>query len=596
MSAHARVLRDAGHNISIDDILGPSSASPFATFENVDGILSFGFTQDVIWLRWRITQTNSEPATWWLQVAPTFLDEVRFYAQNPDGTLLRLKAGDHVPLKERSVASRHFLFPLTLTNEPQDLYVRIHSSSTVTANFDLWQPNAFLDYVALQNLLYGLLFGSTLLAIIIAVFSGLWLRHGFFLVAALYLLAYGFLHLTLNGFDQWLLYPSSPHLSDNMVGVAGYGTAGTLPALVLSYLQPKREHPWLWGLLIACIGMSGIGVLVSMLGLYALIAPYLMVLGAIIVAALLVLCLRTFRHHSLEASLMLLLFGPGFVAVFFQALRNLGYLPLNFWTSHLWAVTALFQVLFIAVVVLLKVREEQTLLRAERERSEVERQFLGMMAHELRTPLAIFASALTNIQLQVQSWQPELIPRFQRVTTALARMNTLIDNALAEDRLNSDGLQLEFQSVRPSQLVEQIQELILIDGKHRLQVSLPADDQRFQADPYWLVLAVLNLLDNAVKYSPQGGVIQLTLAWDGASLEIRVQDSGIGIPQEALEHLFERFFRASNAKSLPGVSGIGLGLYLVKKVVDGHKGKLRCESASDGGTLFVISLPAETRS
>ncbi|WP_372971476.1 7TM-DISM domain-containing protein [Marinobacter sp.] len=596
LGAYARVHREAGPDPSIDEFPAPSSLPAMAVFEKLDGPLSFGFTRDVIWLHWQILQTGDQPATWWLQVAPTFLDQVELYLQDADGGLTRLESGDHVPLQKRPMASRHFLFPVTLTNQPIDLFVRVRSTSTVTASFNLWHPDAFLNFASQQNLLYGLLFGLTLLALVIALLSWFWLRQVFFLNAALYLLAYGGLHLSLNGFDQWLFYPASPWLSDSLVGMAGYGSGAALTATVLSYLRPRQDHPWLWGLLAGCVGVASAGTLVAALGYYPLIAPFLMLLSLVVVSGLLALCLLTLRKQPLEASLMLLLFGPGFVAIVLQALRNLGYLPLNFWTSHLWAVTALFQVLFTALAVLLKVRTEQALLRAERERSQTEREFLGMMAHELRTPLAIFESALTNIRLRVQSVQPELAPRFQRVTTALARMNTLIDNALAEDRINGDGLRFEFQPVRPSEVAEQVKNLALTSDKQRLQIVLPEDDRPVSADPYWLVLALLNLLDNAVKYSPAGGLIQLAFEWDSASLRIRVQDGGIGVPADAAGRLFERFFRAPNARALPGASGIGLGLHLVKQVVEGHGGAVWYEAAPEGGSRFTISVPAGTPS
>ncbi|WP_373001127.1 7TM-DISM domain-containing protein [Marinobacter sp.] len=596
LGPYASVYRHVGPETSIDEFPAASPLPGAAAFEKLNVPLSFGFTRDEIWLRWQISQTGAQPASWWLQVAPTFLDEVELYLQDPDGGLTRLESGDHVPLLKRPMASRHFLFPVTLTREPQQLLMRLRSTSTVTASINLWHPIAFLDYADQQNLLYGLLFGLTLLALMISLLSWFWLRGGFFMSVSFYLLAYGSLHFSLNGYDQWLLYPASPWLSDSVVGVTGYASGATLIATVLSYLRPRHDHPWLWGLLVTCVGLTTAGAVVAAAGYYAMIAPHLMAIILFVLAGLLTLCLLMLRKKPLEASLMLLLFGPAFLAIALQVLRNLGYLPFNFWTSHLWALASLFQVLFTALTVLLKVRTEQALLRAERERSQTEREFLGMMAHELRTPLAIFESALTNIRLRVQSVQPELVPRFQRVTSALARMNTLIDNALAEDRINGDGLGFEFQPVRPSEVAEQVKSLALTSDKQRLQILLPEDDRPVSADPYWLVLALLNLLDNAVKYSPAGGLIQLAFEWDSASLRIRVQDGGIGVPADAAGRLFERFFRAPNARALPGASGIGLGLHLVKQVVEGHGGAVWYEAAPEGGSRFTISVPADTPS
>lgn len=111
------------------------------------------------------------------------------------------------------------------------------------------------------------------------------------------------------------------------------------------------------------------------------------------------------------------------------------------------------------------------------------------------------------------------------------------------------------------------------------------------ADEEMLKIAVQNILDNAIKYTPKGGAIQVSLDSDLKNVELKVQDTGMGVPQNQKSHLFHKFFRADNAMKLNPV-GSGLGLFITKKIVGGHGGKIWVDSKENKGSTFYISLPA----
>ncbi len=103
-------------------------------------------------------------------------------------------------------------------------------------------------------------------------------------------------------------------------------------------------------------------------------------------------------------------------------------------------------------------------------------------------------------------------------------------------------------------------------------------------------LAITNLLDNAVKYTPNGGRIDFSISQEQGLVRMVVQDSGIGIPKDQKNRLFSKFFRADNATAVQ-TSGTGLGLYMVKKIIDRHGGKIVVDSTEGKGTAFVITIP-----
>lgn len=594
----AELLRDPGGQLSATEVADPALRQQGRWQPVGRPSLALGHSRDAIWLRFVLPAHQEGTPERWLVAGLPYLDDLRLYSPGADLSQ-PLRAGDHVPVAQRPTRLREAVFPLRLGAEPgaePGVYLlRVQSSSTLTLQLALWQPLAYTERAATQQALHGLLQGLMLTSAALSLLAGLWLRQRFFFIAAAYLLCFGAMNLVLNGYDQLLLYPQTPWLSDHVVGVLGYAVALLIVAFSLSYLQPLALAPRLTRTLQRLAGVFAAGVLVSGLGGYAWIAPWLFRLALLAVLLLLWLFMLLLLRHPAEprqkALLLLLMFMPGLLAICLQVLRNLGLLPTNFWTTGLWELTAFFQMPYAAVVVLLRVRDEQRRLATAERREREQQDFLNMMAHELRTPLAVLGAALANIELRVEAQQPEMKPRFQRATAALTRLNMLVDKALADNRLRDAPFVLDLQPTRPSELVEQVRVLLHIEPPHREQISLPADDSPVPLDAHWLGMALLNLLDNAVKYSPDGGLVALNIERDANALRLSVQDSGIGVPPEAQARLFERFFRAPNARQLGGVQGLGLGLFLVAEVARRHGGTVAVDSQAGQGSRFTVTIP-----
>ncbi len=593
------LLRDPAGRLSLADVM---QAQPALAWQATPGpSLSLGHSRDVIWLRLHLPARGSADAEHWLVAGQPFLDDLQLFTAAPgaDAASTPLRAGDHVPVAQRPTALREAVFPVQLGAVPSTHYLRVQSTSALTLNLALWSPPAYAAHAATQQALQGLLQGLMLTSAIISLLAGLWLRRAFFFIAAAYVLATGALHAVLAGYDQLLLYPQQPWLADHVVGVLGFGVALLSILFSLSYLQPQAWYPRFTRALQAMGALLGVGTLVSLVGLYPVVAPWLsrLALGTVLMLTLLfLLMLRQAGPPRLRATLLLAMFLPSLLAAALQALRNLGWLPASFWTTQLWGLTAFLQMPFAAVVVLLQMRDEQRRSTLAERREREQQDFLDMMAHELRTPLAVLGTALANIELRTDPQLPDMRPRFRRATAALARLNTLVDNALADHRLRDTPLQLQLQPVRPSELAARVQQRLLIEAPHEWRLSLPADDSPVLLDPAWLDMAVLNLLDNAVKYSPAGGVVALhierRLGPDGERLCLAVQDGGPGMATEVQAHLFDRFYRAPSASNAGAVPGVGLGLYLVAEVARRHGGRVQVDSAPGRGSRFTIELPA----
>ena len=589
--ADADFLRDQGGIMGIQQIAQIGSA-PGNPFKPLPGAFSQGFTSDTFWLRLRVSRAVGEYTRWWLVAEPTFIDDLRLYLPDGHGGFTEQRAGDHVPVSQRPMATRETIFPIDLPETPQTIYLRVQSTSTVALTLALWQPEAWVAGSLLRNTLHGTFFGMMLAATLISLVSAIWLRQKFFVVATAYVLSFGVQHLAINGYDQIFLYPESPSLANFTIGVASTQVPALFLFFVLLYLESARYLAGLSKLVSAIAWLSVGAIAFSLAGYYPAMAPYMPTYVGILIVLVVTLIVKMLPHQPQRAKLMLLMFLPGGIALIPQMLRNLGWLPLNLWTTYLWSLSIFLQLPFVVVMILQRVREESNKLRAAISESEAQRSLLGTIGHELRTPLAIVEAGLANIEARTVAGQPELRPRFERIALALARLNRLIDNALAEETLRGGTIVTHLQPLAPSALLAQVSQLSGLGESDRLLISLPADDRPVLLDAHWLGLAVLNLIDNAIKYSPEGSAVTLSAERTAGQLAIRVRDHGIGIAAQDLPRLGERFFRADNARNLAGAKGLGLGLHLVRQVAVCHGGTLQIDSVPHQGSCFTIEIPA----
>ncbi|TMC49126.1 MAG: cell wall metabolism sensor histidine kinase WalK [Chloroflexi bacterium] len=167
----------------------------------------------------------------------------------------------------------------------------------------------------------------------------------------------------------------------------------------------------------------------------------------------------------------------------------------------------------------------------------------------------------------------------------------MINNLLEASRVQAGGLKLRFGPVRLDRLIKKVaDEFRTQTSKHQISVDLPDELPPISGDEERLREVITNLLSNAIKYSPQGGAIRIGADTDAREVRIYVADEGIGIAAEERERIFERFFRVDNASARRS-QGAGLGLFLVKAVVEAHRGRVWVDSVPGKGSQFNIALP-----
>jgi two-component system, OmpR family, sensor kinase len=235
----------------------------------------------------------------------------------------------------------------------------------------------------------------------------------------------------------------------------------------------------------------------------------------------------------------------------------------------------------------------QEKLAEEQRLTLLQRNFVSMASHEFRTPLAIIDGHTQRlISIRGRLTVDELAERARKIRSMVRRMTQLIDNLIGSARLIDGPIELHYH---PTQVELQL----LVRETCHLQRELTPDAQIIEsADAQQLIVygdasllcqLFSNLLSNAVKYSPHGGLIQVTTAREGAQIAVVIEDHGIGIPETDRERIFERYYRGSNTS---GIGGSGVGLSLVRTIVDIHKGTISLDSREGEGSRFTLRLPA----
>jgi PAS domain S-box-containing protein len=221
-------------------------------------------------------------------------------------------------------------------------------------------------------------------------------------------------------------------------------------------------------------------------------------------------------------------------------------------------------------------------------------QFLSIASHELRTPLTALIGHIGLIQRRAtqQAGLPENFSRSLAVISHQAkRLNRLVAALLDISRIQMGNLSIEAVPVDLGALAQQvIDELRLTLEQHLIEVHLPQAAVVVVGDEMRLQQMLLNLLENAVKYSPQGGRVTVRVESYEQQGSIAVSDEGIGIPEEDVPQLFTRFYRASNVDQHT-ISGMGLGLYVIREIVALHNGRIEISSAVGKGSTFTVFLP-----
>ncbi len=225
--------------------------------------------------------------------------------------------------------------------------------------------------------------------------------------------------------------------------------------------------------------------------------------------------------------------------------------------------------------------------------SEDDMDFISLAAHELRGPITVIHGYLDVLQDELQqALKPDQIALFERLKVSAARLTGYINNILNVARYDRRHLRLSLREDKLSDIYRMIEPDIALRASTQnrlLQVNIPGDLPTIAADRASLSEVLANLIDNALKYSHEGGLVQVTAAVDGDYVKCSVQDHGMGMPASVVSGLFTKFYRSHRTSQ--NFSGTGLGLYISKAITESHGGSIGVRSKEGEGSVFTFAVP-----
>ena len=596
LAGKMEMLQDDSGRLSIEDV---SSARYSNLFKAIPGNLAAGFVrQGAIWLRCTVQRSEAAHDHWLLEVGPSTIEQIEFFQPDETGGFEKRSGGSLQHFSRREFPYRLELFRLKFPpDKPRTFYLRVASQRSLVVRPILWQADVLRQSTIPSSMFHGAYLGILILFAGISIIYGIRLKeplYGYYScylvgLAIVFLEYYGYVHQYFVTDRTWLLAPF------NLFGLilVIFSNADVCSGLVgLRQRLPRIDRVYRF----CSYFVAALFTFLISVGLSHVIIASLHFVVLFVVFFPIVLCLFLAFRRQPGAVIYLIAFGPLVCSGTCMILTNLGLLPdSNAWDIYLFTSLAHVTILTFAVTnQITRIRQEKDqvdrALVTERRTVEQQRMFLRLISHELRTPLAIIDSTAQILPL-IRCDQA----RFERKTNAIRetvrRLHHLLESCLTDDRLNMMALTPVMQRTDlltlTREVVDRIQEGT---NQHQLQFlleNLPVD---FMCDPVLLEIMIGNLLENAVKYSPEGGAVTLCgrIGPEG-ELFLEIADNGVGIAPEYVDRIFDRFFRAGQ---VPGVSGAGLGLYLAQQIARLHGGTITCRTVPGRGSTFTVTLPA----
>lgn len=623
LAGHLEILSDPAGTLTLAEVTGSASDR----FRPLPGFLGLGYGSQTIWLRFTFARTAAYNDECYLRFGPAYLDNLTVYVQDgvepgAPNSYREYRLGDHQPATNRPVRHPLFVVPVQLpTLDEHTVYLRLRTTSAIELSGSILPPVEMVSFID-SNILYnGVYLGVTLAIVLVNLLYFLRFRDPVIGYYVLYITALFANYLGVEGLIV-LLWPNHPPLLSDYLVAWGSGSAYIFFSLFgMRLFNTGREHSWTHRYFQYVIGVGVLMILSVVFGWYSRVAGFVMLNGLALVLVMTGLSVRLVRRGELGGKIYLLAFSfsnLGFAVTF---LRLLTVLPVNALTSHAYQTGTVLNMILISLALTerlhaaekqavaaalgaearaVQLAEEMTgelrqkqqeltvALHTEQELLQRRTRFLEMITHEYRTPLAIIRTNLDILEDRGGEAVISLRPYLDKMRRGVVRLIEVMEVALARVRLDEQNREAKFS---PLPLVPLLREVLgearRLRPERSIEVEIAEEPWEVSGDALLLKTAIYNLLDNACKYSPSGTTIRVSLACDGETAVLLIEDQGQGIPESELEKVFDKYYRGSGSS---GSGGAGIGLYMVRRIIEQHQGSVSLFGGETGGIVAKVVL------
>jgi two-component system, sensor histidine kinase LadS len=633
------ILPDPTSSLTLSDVL---DAKRQLQFESVEGAsVNFGYLRSAVWIRLTLHGTANTQAI--LSLTPNFLDYIDVYTSQPGAAreadaFIRHKMGDHRPPPPDGISALDNAVMLSFAEGmPTEVYVRIFNTNSFTnLNLQLGSVEKRGRQAAATASIYGVWLGGMSTLFITQFVFFYFDRRAQYPLLAFSTLGIMLIYMGNLGYSHVYLFPDNGVANDAFLGINAWAGLAASALAYSSILDLRNKAPLLHRIyqLATLVGVVGVGFALASRNI--IFGPVGTIFSMVMSAINMAEGLRRMNEEGAASRLRAAAFAALCLGAFVTMMQRLGFMWMPDWAGHSYGIAGLILTILLTGSLAIRLRAAEALnnrmredalyaaqaaeqgahrlvaektrelvmarqiaedaLLAEKQSQLQQVRFLEVISHQYRTPLAAIRSSIDSLGLALAPDDSANHGRIERIRRAIARLVEMLEINLARSRLQGPSFRPQIVRVSAGSVVSSAFQRArdLLNGPAiRLSMDPRAAASSIMADAGMLELAVINLLENAVKYTMLKGdaSVDLSLTVQGADIVIDVTDRGIGIPAGDLPRVFANATRGSNAES---VEGSGLGLFLVEKIVKAHDGRVEVDSIEGEGTTVRVTLHTVT--
>ncbi|MBF0443536.1 MAG: hypothetical protein HQK54_16640, partial [Oligoflexales bacterium] len=614
LGPYLEYIEDKGNMFTAEDAVSEKNEGLWK--RNITDVPNFGFSSSAFWFRIRIKCEMDDPGERILEAGYPLLNELEFYQAGWDGRYRSEKAGSLMPFSQRAYEYINPVFQINMKpGKTNTYYLKVKSASSIQVPLILWSVRKFAVEKKNEYAAHFFYNGVLIVMFFYNLFLGIMTQNRNYFYYIAYLAGFFLLQSSISGFAFQYLWPAYPAVTELAIPL-GIGIAVMwLCIFSMSYLNTSSAAPIFHKFSYVFIAWSGLLMTIPFFVPYKVSGractaiviacmPYLAVMGAY--------CLY---KGEKSAKFYLIAFFCLFVGAFIGASRMFGVLPSNFMTFYGFQIGSSIEMVLLSLAVGAKTMNDQKILRDDinelnielrkkvkdqirelktandklKDFDQIKSRFFQNVSHEIRTPLTLILNPLERA-VGASPGDNELQVAYKNSKRLLRLVNQLLDF----QKLSSGKLELRLKPIRIGDFLETCAAYLMPTCFAR-NVRFFLDVRRdFEAIILGQIDAlekiIFNYLTNALKYSPEGGLISVSQYVENDKVVISVQDEGPGIPEDKIENLFNAYFQVEDSvKNKP--EGTGLGLALVKELTESMRGRVFVSSKVGFGSIFGVEFP-----
>jgi len=604
LGREADVFRDVSGNVTIDDIL---DARPGIEFIPMKTWHEQAHSSGIFWVRFSLQRESDAPEDWAVQIFPSWVDDIRVYARNPDGSIWSSELGDQHSFAGRALRTSALAFPVSVDSSPQTYYLRINTHGLAPLCIHAWQKSSLQAEETKRMVFFSAFAGAIVVMVLMNLIFWVWLRNGIYPVYALFLASMLVAVVAMQGYASSLFFPEQPLMADRFVDVSSCVLMAMAAVFARRFFNYRQYSAWAARFMNASAAAFAVMAAFSMWGAD----------GAIRVAAYLEIVVGLFnvgfffwlivRHRAFQYLLAALVFSAVNLSwlFFLLVLLDVVHIAQPFILESWIPLAQLANLLLLNFAVASRSRQAELKWRADRklafdsmkvakqalEDRVRQREFVAVVSHEFRTPLAIVDAVAQALELSPSGQEDRVKRGMDKIRKATRRLTALIENILLDDALEV-GSAPASGSFDLRDVIENLCSIGLPEENARVRIEARASMGRATC---WGVqerveMAIRNLIQNALKYSPADSAVEVRCEAGAGLFHVTVSNGGKPIPESERASLFERYFRGVTSAQVPGS---GLGLHISRTIARQHGGDVALVSSDEEGTVFRLTLPLQ---